>query len=229
MGITCPKYMFAEWAGNVAAFFCQVSVSVLRWIVVMLIMSSCGFLYFSLAGIGNFVECRNPCLPLYGMIFSFISAFLPWWFRGRTTPADENMAQEFLEIVTFILGGCSIAVSSWQFISILVPETSRLWKRFTWFLVPSVIKVESRIKNAAAYKIDTMVANALKVHHVKKQESVVPTHFGQALLNYAESIPQSTKVGGFCWTWRMIWSRDLFRHEGVLFSGRLLSTNFIQV
>lgn len=224
----CPNYNFNQWGDNVDAFFCTVAVSIVKWLVIMLTMSVCGLCYFWLAGIGNFVECKNPILPFIGMSFSFVSTFLPWWFIGKDTSFNDNEAQEFLEVVTYLLGGCTIVVSVWQFISILIPEVCCSWDVWEWFHLPGEIRTATRIKQAAATKVDNMVRNALEMQRVKKQESVVPTHFGQALLNFAETTPDSERVGGFCWTWRMIWSRDLFRREGLLFSGRLLSTNFTQ-
>jgi hypothetical protein len=73
-----------------------------------------------------------------------------------------------------------------------------------------------------------MVKNALGVHSVKKQESVLPTHFGQALLNFSDMTPEYESVGGLWWTAKSIWNQTLFTHEGVLLSGRLISTNIIQ-
>jgi hypothetical protein len=215
-------------AGNLRAFFCKVGVSVLRWLVTMLLMSTIGVVYFSLAGIGNFVECKNPIFPLIGMGFSLLSTLLPWWFLGKGTTAEQDAAQAFLEAVTYCLGGCTVLVNMLQFVSILIPETSCLWDRFKWILVPGVIRIESRIKNASSSKINKVVTNALEVHRTKKQESVVPTHFGQALLNFAEMVPQRERIGSFCWTWRMILSRDICHREGILLSGRLVSTNVAQ-
>jgi hypothetical protein len=224
----CPRYIYGAWAGNLRAFFCQVGVSVLRWLVVMLLMSAVGVVYFSLAGIGNFVECKNPKFPLIGIVFSLLSTLLPWGFLGKQT-TEQDAAQEFLEVVTYCLGGCTVVVSMCQFVSILIPKTSCLWDRLKWILLPGVIRIESHIKNASSSKIDKVVMNALEVHRIKKQESVIPTHFGQALLNFAEMAPQCESVGSFCWTWRMIFSRDMCRREGLLLSGRLLSINFTQL
>jgi len=235
MGLKCPPYQFSKWAENVASFFCQVGVSILRWIVVMLVMSVVGSAYFWLAGIGNFIECKKPIFPLIGMVFALLSTLLPWWFIGRVTPRDDGtaeefleVAQEFLEIITFVLGGCTILLSIWQFISILLPETGWLWQRYRWILVAEAIRTESRVKKASAHKINMIVTNALEVHRVKKQETVVPTHFGQALLNFAEMAPEYARIGGCRWTWSMICSRNLFRREGLFFSARLLSSNFTQ-
>jgi hypothetical protein len=219
----CAAYKYA-----VRTFFCNVGVSVLRWLVTMLLMSTIGIIYFSLAGIGNFVECKNPIFPLIGMVFSLLSTLLPWWFLGKDTTAEQDAAHEFLEVITYCLGGCTVLVNMSQFVSILVPKTSCLWDRYKGILVPGVIRIESRIKRASSSKINKVVTNALEVHRTKKQESVVPTHFGQALLNFAEMAPQRETVGSFCWTWRMILSRDMCRREGILLSGRLLSTNFAQ-
>ena len=95
-------------------------------------------------------------------------------------------------------------------------------------LIPEAFRTERHRKQAADFKIDKMVKNALEVHRVKKQESVVPTHFGQALVNFSEATPEYERVGGLRWTVKSIWNQTLFSHEGVLLSGRLISTNFIQ-
>ena len=226
----CDSYEFSKYKENIGAFFCSVGLSILRWIVVMLVMSVAGLLYFFIAGIGNFTECKNPLFPMIGLMFSLLCTLLPWLFIGRNTkPKEEDgsyqaflgLAQEFLEYATFFLGGCTILLSIWQLLSLVIPRNYRI-------LVPEAIVTESRIKQSFIHKLETMVSNALEVHRVKKQESVVPTHFGQALLNFAEKSPEFERIGGFCWTWHMICSKDLFRREGLFFSGRLLSTNFTQ-
>ena len=225
----CPAFIYGKWAANTGAFICEVGVSLLKWIIIMLIMSTFGLLYFWLAGIGNFVECKNPLLPLIGMVVSFICTLLPWLFIGRETVPEDNAAKEFLEVITCCLGGFTIFYSAWQFISLLIPKSSYLCRCGWDILVPEAIRTESRVKQASECKIDQVVANALEVHRVKKQETVVPTHFGQALLNYAELAPQFVRTGGLRWTWQMIFSGELFRREGITFSGRLLSSNLTQL
>jgi hypothetical protein len=71
------------------------------------------------------------------------------------------------------------------------------------------------IKNAMSIKIDKVVMNALEVHCIKKQESAIPTHFGQALLNFTEMAPQCESVGSFCWTCQMIFLWDMCCREGL--------------
>ena len=224
----CTAFIYAKWAANTGAFICEVGVSLLKWIIIMPITSTFGLLYFWLAWIGNFVECKNPLLPLIGMVVSFICTLLPWLFIGRETVPEDNAAKEFLEVITCCLGGFTIFYSAWQFISLLIPKSSYLCRCGWDILVPEAIRTESRVKQASECKIDQVVANALEVHRVKKQETVIPTHFGQALLNFAELAPQVVQTGGLRWTWRMIFSGELFRGEGIMFSGQLLSSNFTQ-
>ena len=226
--VDCPDYEYAKLAENADGFFCQVGVNLLKWSIIMLAMSACGLLYFWLAGIGNFVECKNPLLPLIGTAFSCICTLLPWWLIGKQEYSEGDAAQKFLKITTYCLGGFTIFLGAWQFIALLIPKKSCLCRCCWDILVPEAVRTESRVKQASACKIDKMVANALEVHRVKKQETVVPTHFGQALLNFAESAPQFVRTGGLRWTWQMIFSRDLFCREGIMFSGRLLSSNFTQ-
>jgi hypothetical protein len=193
-------------------------------------MSVCGLIVIGTTGIGNFVECANPLYPLAAMLFSACYTLLPPWYfyLYHQTGYYGDAPQDYLALVGVFLGGCVIMLNFWQFASLSIPKTCQLWSWLQNALVPETIRSESRTKQAAALKIDTMVKNALKVHREKKQETVVPTHFGQGLLNYAEQPPKHKPEGGFFRTWRMIFSKNLVCREGITFSGRLLSINMTQ-
>ena len=226
LNIKCNSFeQRATWIKNVGAFFCTLGMNVLKWIVIMLAMSAIGLVYFGIGGIGNNIECKNPLHPLIGLLIALLCTLLPPFLIGRNT---EDASQKFLEVVTLCLGGCAAILMLWHVIALTIPTATRLWQRLQYILVPEAIHTEYNIKQAASYKINNMVTNALEVHREKKQETVVPTHFGQALLNFAESRPKYERLGGFCWTLKSMWNRSLFRREGLLFSGRLMSTNFIQ-
>jgi hypothetical protein len=192
----------------------------------MLAMSAVGLLYIGIGGIGNNVESVNPYLTLVGAGIALLYTLLPPLLVKRNP--DDPTQQHFLETVTLILGCLSAALTLWQSISLWVPRTSRLWTWLKCILVPEAFWTERHRKHAAYFKIEKMVKNALGVHSVKKQESVLPTHFGQALLNFSEMTPEYESVGGLRWTAKSIWNQTLFTHEGVLLSGRLISTNIIQ-
>jgi hypothetical protein len=224
--IQCDFDPDAIWIQNAGAFFCTVAVSVLRWIIIMLAMSAVGLLYIGIGGIGNNIESVNPYHPLIGAGIAFLYALLPPLLASRNF--NDTTQQYFLQIVTLILGCCSAALTLWQSISLWVPRTSRLWTWLRCILIPEAFRTERHRKHAANFKINKMVKNALDVHSVKKQESVIPTHFGQALFNFSETTPEYERVGGLRWTAKSIWNQTLFTHEGVLLSGRLISTNAIQ-
>ena len=222
----CQYYSGSTWFENAGAFFCTIALQMLKWLIVMLAMSAIGVVYFLFGGIGNDIECVNPLYPLGGMAIAALCTLLPpFLFRALI---HDDTALQFLEIVTFVLGCCAALLTLWHSITLL-PKASWVFQWCKCVLIPEAIRTEACHKKASAYKLDTMVSNALEVHRVKKQESVVPTHFGQALLNFSETSPSFERVGGFRWTLRAIFNRNLFRQEGILFSGRLVSTNFIQL
>jgi hypothetical protein len=138
----CPEYIYGAWAGSLCTFFCQVQVSILHWLIVMLLMSVVAVIYFSLAGIGNFVKCKSTKFPLIGIVFSLLSTLLPWRFLAKQTMAEQDAAQEFLEVVTYCLGGCTMVVSMCQFVSILIPKTCCLWDQFKWILLLGITRIE---------------------------------------------------------------------------------------
>jgi len=225
--IECAEYIpGGTWGENIGAFFCTIGVSILKWIIILLIMSAVGLLYFGIGGIGNYTECTKPIYPLIGTAISALCVLVPFAFGCSTK--NSNL-QEILEVITFLFGSCASLLTLWHAIALLIPKTSKLWLSCKSAVVPQSARTESYLKKSAADKTNTMVSNALEVHRDKKQEFVVSTHFGQALLNFTEMAPKHVQVGGFCWTWKSIWNRSLFYHEGVLFSGRLLSANFIQL
>lgn len=223
----CPKIESGRWGENNGAFFCMIGMNVVKWIIIMLAMSVVGLIYFYIGGIGNDIECINPKYPAIGTFIMLLCTLLPpYLFKDYGT---GSIPREYLVYMTGFVGSCATLVTFWHFIVLLMPTKSRWREWFKYVLVPEGVRTESYIKEAADYKINNMVRNALEVHRIKKQETVVPTHFGQALLNFAELAPKFERIGGFFWTLRSIRNLSLFRREGVFFSGRLISTNFMQL
>jgi hypothetical protein len=216
----------ASFGANVGAFACTLGWSVLSWIIIMLLMSIVGFFYFGLGGIGNNVDCKRLKYPAIGVLVSALAAFLPFFLLALDD--QDPRQQHFLEITTVVVGVFVVVLVFWHFVVLLIPETSVLRECFKSIFVSATARTEYNLKQAAVCKTKKMVENALEVHRVKKQESVVPTHFGQALLNFAEMTPKYERIGSFWWTLRSIWNRSLSRHEGLLFPARTMSTNFLQ-
>ena len=50
-----------------------------------------------------------------------------------------------------------------------------------------IVKAEANIKKAASYKINLMTNNALGLAEQKDKDTVMETHFGQALMAFAKS------------------------------------------
>jgi hypothetical protein len=210
------------------AFPCVLGLDVTKWLCFFAVMSVGGLVVIGTTGIGNFVECANPLYPLAAMLFSACFTLLPPWYNYILNEDNRDTPRDYLALTALFLGGCVILLNFWHFVSLSIPKMCQLWSWLQNAFVPEALRSESRNKQAAAHKIDTMVKNALKVHREKKQETVVPTHFGQALLNFAEQPLKYKHTGGFFWTWRMIFSKNLVCRYGISFSGRLLSLNMTQ-
>eukprot|EP00977_Amphora_coffeiformis_P021256 scaffold9085_cov215-Amphora_coffeaeformis.AAC.24 len=88
---------------------------------------------------------------------------------------------------------------------------------------------EIDLKIAQGHKLNTMVANALKIHARRSSSRVLRTFFGHGIYEYAKSTERDiVTTGGFFWGWKLIWSKDAFRKEGIWFSVRMIASNISQ-
>ena len=83
------------------------------------------------------------------------------------------------------------------------------------------------MKQAANFKINRMIANALDIHDAAAQESKSVRNekesmYGKALLGYSEASDATEVVGGFLWTWNELRTGRLFKEEGIWLSNRVM-------
>ena len=155
----------------------------------------------------------------------FIISFTTTSFIDERRP-DADAEDHLLYEVTLLVGYTAVAVKLYDFIALCIPsDILKKKKRLRQFFTPLSFKTESALKQAAAFKMNKLVRNALDLQRENETESVVDTHYGQALLAYAKLGEKSEHIGGLKWAWQRIRTGDLFKKEGVWLSARLLAGN----
>mmetsp|Transcript_11078 Transcript_11078/g.24435 ORF Transcript_11078/g.24435 Transcript_11078/m.24435 type:complete len:250 (-) Transcript_11078:85-834(-) len=103
-------------------------------------------------------------------------------------------------------------------------------KKFTHrILLQDTQVAESHVKQAAAYKMNLMMKNAIDISRPRPPEeedarNILRTHFGRAIWRF-ESAGENEKkdCGGFLWTWRRMLSGELMRQDGIWLPARVVS------
>ena len=101
---------------------------------------------------------------------------------------------------------------------------SKWWGRFGF----GNEKQELQIKQAAAYKLNTLVTNARDIHRRVPTNKVFVTYFGRGLSTYALHGTRYIKTGGLFWFWRRVYNQTIFYEEGIFYSARLIASNLSQ-
>jgi hypothetical protein len=219
----CQEFHFrATWAQNFGAFLCTVAFGIVHWLYILFVMGVYGVVYFGATALGNGVDFRHPILSLIGAgaaaAFTVVPLYIPAFTRG------DPILDLVLKIITTVFGGIVVILNVRAAASEVYQRCART--RDATAAYPK----DPMVKEACLAKTDTLVSNALKMHEKKDaSDSFVQTRVGRALLNYANyGNSEYERVGGFYWTWKKIYNRELFKNEGVWMSGRLLGINFTQ-
>jgi len=91
------------------------------------------------------------------------------------------------------------------------------------------VRAEFYSKQAAAHKMNSATKNALDVVTVNDPACLMRTHYGQALLVFSKTQEVLQPVGGFVWTWKRIFNKELLRKEGIWIPARFLAGNVAMV
>ena len=222
----CQKEDIENGPGSPEAFLCRVIASIVRWFAIFFSAGFYGLGFVGLGSLGNAIERQGRAayiLPWVGIFFILVFTATSW-IDERQPDADAE--DHLLYEVTLLLGYMAVAVKIYDFIALCIPPRVLQQKeRLAHFFTPLTFKAESSLKQSAAFKMNKLVGNALDLQKVNEKESVIDTHYGQALLAYAKLGEKSEHIGGFKWVWDQIWTGDLFRKEGVWLSARLLAGN----
>ena len=90
------------------------------------------------------------------------------------------------------------------------------------------IKAETRNKKAAAFKMKLIVDNARKIHAYSENDiHHGETSFGAGILNFSVRGEEYEEAGGFLWTWKRLFNKDLFKKDGIWISARYVHENVV--
>jgi len=85
--------------------------------------------------------------------------------------------------------------------------------------------MERNMKQAASWKINRMINNALEIHDAAVEEdnsNGKESMYGRALLNYSKISDATEETGGHWWTWNGLRTGRLFEEEGIWLSNRVM-------
>lgn len=216
----------APWRENSGAVTCESAVSIVIWVSFYFIFSIFGLTVVGLGSIGNDVYSQQWWIPLIGATVVAVFVFVP--FFDET--ADASTGGRYLNVASLALGIITCTFHLLHAIALMTP----IWvtERYTalrTLLRSSTIEGEMHVKTAGALKVHKMINNALYVVQHNEKESVLNSHFSQALFNFPKrGIRECKIVGGLSWSWQGILSRRMFSEEGVWYSTRLLASNLAQ-
>jgi len=224
---------------------CQISQSIVIWLLMMVIVAGIGTPFVSILNLGNNPH-RTSLLEIVGgmigvgllIIFPACYEFDAKFFRTKPTEAEREFVKPIF-VTLIIIGSVLLLLQILGLIRILLPN--RLLGSMKWLelLRGSAAKNETGIKQAAAFKVHQMVKNAYMLHqevegsrtsriketmeHHDKSTNAV------ALLNYTKVSEKTENIGGFRWCWNQFFTGQLVYNEGIWIHTRMLAANFAQI
>lgn len=229
----CPTIPYGTtWSTSTEYVVCGLIAKFIMWLCIFFISSIWGCLLIGTGSIGNTNKVRSFLIPLLGMtclaFFLFVPDQILLAVGVDDTPLDFGAKEEYLGTIMYILFGI-IAIIHVRYGLSLLAGASERWKKSRLLNYQSEsVQFNSAIQKAGAYKMNTMVENAMKLALEKQQESVIATHFGQGLLNFSRKENQLEWTCNFFETVRNIWSGKMIEQEGIWISARIQGSNIGQ-
>ena len=199
----------------------------LTWVdrIVTLVLIG-GIVIMGLGSIGNRAGRVHPIAILLSMIPTIYFFAKPFTSIG-TGPSDLKGSphRQFALGTSMFVALILIVVRLKQLVS---PCLRKAW-------LPKVfskpyLSSEAERKEAASHKTTRMLVNAAQIARevdvgAETSDSSLSI---KSLIHFYEKKEQYEVVGGYFWSFRSLRSREIYRKEGILFSGRLLAANIMQ-
>lgn len=117
-----------------------------------------------------------------------------------------------------------------QFLLALIGNRRIRQRTWSKFLLTSVAKGGGRSKRAATRKINGILLNACSMQPKKStsQQSSDLDISEEVMINFVIRGERFEDCGGLIWTWKRLFSEDLFEEDGVWIMSRLLVIQMIQ-
>ena len=144
----------------------------------------------------------------------------------KSTGTEKGM----LYVLTLVGGFVLLAISVLNVIQRVCSSRNRN----SWYLCPGIVRLESKIKRAASYKMNLIIRNACDVHKTSGFDgrtgygAGVAT-YGKAMLAFARCSDRTVELQeGFFPAWKKIYTGQIFEEDGIWFSTHLLAGNLAQ-
>eukprot|EP00562_Extubocellulus_spinifer_P015470 CAMPEP_0178572934 /NCGR_PEP_ID=MMETSP0697-20121206/18502_1 /TAXON_ID=265572 /ORGANISM="Extubocellulus spinifer, Strain CCMP396" /LENGTH=1173 /DNA_ID=CAMNT_0020207725 /DNA_START=93 /DNA_END=3616 /DNA_ORIENTATION=- len=213
---------------------CDVLESFLGWVdTIFTLVVIGGIVIMGVGAMGNRVGETSRLMVLIAMlpcIYFFIKPF----FSFGTSPSDLN-GQPHRQFALGTSMFCALVLKASrlrQLIYMSVPKgvfhkSKALTRCMSWGFAGGS---EVERKQASSHKMNRLMTNASSIAHDTDSidSSSRSTQVSRSLTHFYEKREEKEKTGGYLWTYRSMRSRDLYRKEGVLFSGRMLAANIMQ-
>ena len=93
----------------------------------------------------------------------------------------------------------------------------------------STVNDEKAVKQAMARKLANMIKHALDINKTKDKDSLLNSHYGQALKHYETAGKRTQTAGGLLWCWRhLLGKNELLQKDGIWIPARMISANLTQ-
>jgi len=139
----------------------------------------------------------------------------------------QNSVELYMFVIICILGAFTIVIYIKNWIAsgkpIDNPDGTKWRHRI---MLPNKVIAESRIKRAAAFKMNRMVTNAFELSGPKETENTkctIKSHFGNAMYRFEKMGDLYEDCGGFLWAWRSLLSETLATEDGIWIHARLIT------
>mmetsp|Transcript_6163 Transcript_6163/g.9174 ORF Transcript_6163/g.9174 Transcript_6163/m.9174 type:complete len:595 (-) Transcript_6163:1029-2813(-) len=138
---------------------------------------------------------------------------------------------------SLVTGCILISLHFCHLLRLMIPDRLLVkYKMLHRIFTPGLSKAEYQTKQAALYKVKSMVKNAYDVHNHEGESFMTGSllssgsAYGKALLHFSMMKGLALEeVGGFMWTWKRILTRKLFTEDGVRLQSRVIAGNVTQL
>ncbi|GKY96209.1 hypothetical protein MPSEU_000580800 [Mayamaea pseudoterrestris] len=247
VAVPCEKYGSAD----VDSFGCIFAKVLWQWFAFAVCATLFGLVIMGPLSLGNAARGRKPgrlvVIVLLTVVYLVVPPLVVTRFKqGRTTP--YNAAEELVDVAfwqhlqrtTFVAGAILVVGFCFQFCMSLIqcPDDAPLFLR-TLTSTSNTIG-EFRLKQAASRKLNRTLQNAMFLHASESkfnirismstaQLSVRQASLDKTMLNFVLRGCGDEPAGGFLWTAKKIYSRQLFDTEGLWIPTRILVFQTAQV
>lgn len=247
------SYFFGDVCEGTGNYGCTIGVAIVEWLFILGTLCGFGLAYVALSSIGNGIEGGRTWARLIGATvigcWTWL-LFLVLYSRddekigefgyideeGNFVPTEDIIIEEsepyeaVVYFLSLIIGTVVIILQVYMMFGESIRRHCFNKETLVKLFTASGVKAEAYSKQAAALKMNSIVDNARQIHEYSgKDIEHGETSFGAGLLNFSVRGEDYEEAGGFVWTWKRMFSKDLFEKDGVWISARLLAGNFAQL